>query len=149
MYDKKFASKEERLANLHVIVTHLANEASYRPEVKNTLKHYINVRDQLSMELEHMYCERFNKTQSDVSQFKTLLARLKEPINSNKIDPITTLIKDDRIPIGLRKKIEKLNNKVVDLQSNPLWNDDTASRLALAEIDLDEAVQDVKKYIKP
>ena len=81
MYDRKFASKEERLANLHVIVTHLANEASYRPEVKNTLKHYINVRDQLSMELEHMYCELFNKRIDPIEQsekLKQLIGSLKK-----------------------------------------------------------------------
>jgi hypothetical protein len=61
MYNKKFASKEERLANLHIIVNHLANEVKYRPEIKNTLVHYIHLRDQVSMELEIMYCDRFNK----------------------------------------------------------------------------------------
>lgn len=83
MYDKKFASKEERLANLHIIVNHLSNEVSYRPEIKNTLVHYINLRDQVSMELEHMYCQRFNKQskeniQVQADRLKNLLDSLKK-----------------------------------------------------------------------
>jgi len=81
MYDRKFANKEERLANLHTIVNHLSNEATYRPEIKNTLIHYINLRDQVSMELEHMYCQRFNKTQSDTT---VKAEKLKQLISSIK-----------------------------------------------------------------
>lgn len=83
MYDRKFRNKEERLANLHIICNHLANEVIHRPEVKNTLVHYINVRDQLSMELEHMYCQRFNK-QSDIIDPETQSARLKALLASIK-----------------------------------------------------------------
>lgn len=80
MYDKKFASKEERLANLHIIVNHLASEVTYRPEIKNTLVHYINLRDQISMELEHMYCECFNKKinpEMSAIKLKEMLSSLK------------------------------------------------------------------------
>ncbi len=83
MYNKKFASKEERLANLHIIVNHLSNEVTYRPEIKNTLVHYINLRDQISMELEIMYCERFHKQSKEnievnTERLKTLLGSLKK-----------------------------------------------------------------------
>lgn len=77
-----------------------------------------------------------------------LISMLKNNIPPQKQNPIISLINDQRIPVRHRKKIDKLHKKVIDLQLTCLWNDDIVCRLALAEIDLDDAIQDIQKYIK-
>lgn len=70
MYDK-----EERLANLCIIVNYLQTQVDMRVNIKHVLDLYTKQRDDLSIELERDYCstdEIVGRT-----KFETLLKKLK------------------------------------------------------------------------
>ena len=57
MYNRKLSQKETRMNSLIIICNHLRSEAQYRPEVVKVLKHYEELLENLSNEMEITYIQ--------------------------------------------------------------------------------------------